>query len=156
VLVILLIVLVVAGLLIFTNWGRKLFQQAKKVLLEAWHTVHDLARSPAKMLELFGGAAASKLLSIVALTTTMRAFGQPVDFPQVAAMYLTATTVASAVPTPGGMGAIEAALVAGLTGIGVDSSTAVSITIVYRAVTYWFPILPGWAALVYLERKEIV
>ncbi len=55
---------------------------------------------------------------VVVLARTMVALGVPVGLPAVGAMYITATTVASAAPTPGGVGAIEAALAAGLTGLG--------------------------------------
>ena len=55
-----------------------------------------------------------------------------------------ANTIASAVPTPGGVGAIEAALVAVLTGLGVDSGYAWSIVLIFRLVTYWGTIPPSW------------
>jgi Lysylphosphatidylglycerol synthase TM region len=47
-------------------------------------------------------------------------------------------------PTPGGLGAIEAALVAGLTGVGMQPGPAVSAVLLYRLATYWLPVLPGW------------
>jgi uncharacterized protein (TIRG00374 family) len=61
--------------------------------------------------------------------------------------------VSSAAPTPGGIGAAEAALVAGYTAVGVDSSTAFAAVLLFRLVTFWLPILPGWIALVQLQRR---
>ena len=52
--------------------------------------------------------------------------------------------IAAAAPTPGGLGALEAALVAGFTGVGMESGVAVAAVLSYRLVTYWLPILPGW------------
>ena len=43
---------------------------------------------------------------------------------------------------------------AGLTGVGMESGPAVSTVLTYRLATYWFPVLPGWAAWFYLQRKE--
>jgi uncharacterized membrane protein YbhN (UPF0104 family) len=63
---------------------------------------------------------------------------------------------AAASPTPGGLGAIEAALVAGLTGIGVPPGPAVSAVLTYRLATYWLPVLPGWAALRLLQGRGYV
>ena len=60
------------------------------------------------------------------------------------AVYLAAAVIAAASPTPGGLGAIEAALIAGLTGIGISSGAAVSAVLIYRLATYWLPVLPGW------------
>ena len=71
-------------------------------------------------------------------------------------LYLTATTVASAAPTPGGLGAVEATLLAALTGAGVPSATAMSVVIVFRLVTYWLPVLPGWIALTRMRRRQLV
>jgi uncharacterized membrane protein YbhN (UPF0104 family) len=45
-------------------------------------------------------------------------------------------------------------LVAGLTGIGMESGPAVSAVLTYRLCTYWLPIVPGWLAWVYLQRRE--
>ena len=64
--------------------------------------------------------------------------------------------IAAASPTPGGLRAIEAALVAGLTGIGLPPGPAVSAVLTYRLATYWLPVVPGWAALRILQRRGYV
>jgi len=56
----------------------------------------------------------------------------------------------------GGLGAIEAALVAGLTGIGLPPGPAVSAVLTYRLATYWLPVVPGWAAWRLLQRRDYV
>ena len=61
--------------------------------------------------------------------------------------------VSSVAPTPGGIGAVEAALIAGLTTVGVQSEVAVPAVFMFRIVTFWLPILPGWAMLVLLQRR---
>ena len=72
------------------------------------------------------------------------------------AVYLVASLIAAASPTPGGLGAIEVATIAGLTGIGVSSGAAVSAVIIYRLATYWLPVLPGWLSWRLLQRMEYV
>jgi len=59
-------------------------------------------------------------------------------------------------PPPGGVGAFETALVAGLTGIGVRSGAAVPAVITYRLATYWPPVVPGWAAFQLLQRRNLI
>ena len=67
------------------------------------------------MLMLFGGAGFGKVMAIVMLWQSLNAFHVTgIPFAQLGAMYVTATTVAGAVPMPGGVGAVEAALTAGL------------------------------------------
>jgi len=58
------------------------------------------------------------------------------------------------VPTPGGLGAVEAALTAGLTATGLPGAVAVSSVLLFRLLTFWFPVPVGWVALSYLERKH--
>ena len=50
---------------------------------------------------------------------------------------------------------MEAALVAGLTGVGVLSGPAVSIVLTFRLATY-LPDLPGWIAWHLLQRWEYI
>jgi undecaprenyl-diphosphatase len=62
----------------------------------------------------------------------------------VAAVFFVGTAVAQAAPTPGGVGAAEAALIAGLTAFGLGAAVAVPAVFLYRMATFWFPVLPGW------------
>jgi uncharacterized membrane protein YbhN (UPF0104 family) len=39
---------------------------------------------------------------------------------------------------------IAAALVAGLTSVGMQAGPAVSAVLLYRLATYWLPMLRGW------------
>ena len=72
------------------------------------------------------------------------------------AVYLAAAALAAAAPTPGGLGAIEAALVAGLTGVGMQPGPAVSAVLLYRLATYWLPVLPGWLCWRSLQHRRYV
>ena len=69
---------------------------------------------------------------------------------------MVATTIASAVPTPGGIGAVEAALVLALQAIGVDEAIAWSATLLFRLISYWMPIIPGAIGLKVSERRGLV
>lgn len=71
-------------------------------------------------------------------------------------LYLVGSTVGAAVPTPGGVGGVEAALIAVLTGAGVDSATAAAAVVVFRLVTYWLPVIPGYICLRYSRKAELV
>jgi uncharacterized protein (TIRG00374 family) len=69
-------------------------------------------------------------------------------------VYLTGATLGSIIPTPGGLGAVEAALTAGLTAAGVPGPVAISAVLLFRLMTFWLPVPLGWAALNYLERRN--
>ena len=48
---------------------------------------------------------------------------------------------------------IEAALVAGLTGVGMQAGPLVSAVLLYRLATYWLPVLPGWLSWRLLQHR---
>jgi uncharacterized protein (TIRG00374 family) len=118
--------------------------------------VRALAARPSKLALLFGGALFGKLTTLVAFAASARAFDVDLPVAQLCALYMTANTVASAAPTPGGVGAIEAALIAVLTGAGVDPAVAVSVVFLFRFATYWLPVPPAWLALRGLRKSELV
>src|SRR5213080_4585039 len=115
-----------------------------------------VARRPGKMIMLVAGSALVTLAYVGALVASVEAFGGGPGFILVGAVYMGAAALAAAAPTPGGLGAIEAALVAGLTGVGMSSGLAVSAVLLYRLATYWLPVAPGWLSLRLLQRWQYV
>jgi glycosyltransferase 2 family protein len=116
----------------------------------------ELARRPTKLSLLFGGQAIAKLSTIIAFALSCRAFDVDLAFVELGALYMVANTVASAVPSPGGVGAIEAALVFMLTSAAVDDATAWAAVLLFRLINYWFPTVPGYLALKVSERRQLV
>jgi undecaprenyl-diphosphatase len=96
------------------------------------------------------------LAYIGALAAAVAAVHGNLSIAEVGAVYLGASIIAAAAPTPGGLGALEAATVAGLTGMGMASGPAVAAVLSYRLVTYWLPILPGWISFHLLERRGLI
>ncbi|MEO1064209.1 MAG: lysylphosphatidylglycerol synthase transmembrane domain-containing protein [Actinomycetota bacterium] len=113
-------------------------------------------RDPRRVIALFGGGAGVTIANLVALYLTLQAFGGGAEFPRVGVAYLAAAAVANVSPTPGGLGPFEASLVALLTGAGLPSSTAVSVTLTFRLATYWIPIPIGWLAFRSMQRRQEV
>ncbi len=113
----------------------------------------DTARHPANLIELFGGSAIITLGYVLALHMAVLAFGGEPPFTSVALVYLVGSVVSSVAPTPGGIGAVEATLVAGLTSAGMASDTAVGAVLTFRMATFWLPMIPGWLAFMALQRS---
>jgi glycosyltransferase 2 family protein len=156
-LVILAVVAVVVGIIVATRQTRRF--AVRKVLPAVRSSLANLrwvARSPVKLALLFGGSAMVTLAYIVAVWASVEAFGAGAGFGAVGAVYLTSAALAAVSGTPGGVGAFEVALTAGLTGIGVAAVAAVPAVILYRLATYWLPVLPGWYSLRLLQRMDYV
>jgi undecaprenyl-diphosphatase len=116
----------------------------------------DLSRNPRKLVGLFGGSALITLGLLAAFYCAVRAFGGDVPLPTLAVAYLIASAIAIIAPTPGGVGAVEAALIATLVNLGMDAEAAVSAVFVFRTITFWLPVPPGWVAFQVLQRKNYI
>jgi uncharacterized protein (TIRG00374 family) len=55
-------------------------------------------------------------------------------------------------PMPGGVGGVEGGMIGAFAAFGVDSGLAVVAVLVYRAFTFWLPLLPGVVAYFGLRR----
>ena len=114
----------------------------------------QVASTPSKAVMLFGGAVAMIVAYIAALWLSLEAFGGGLGVPAVALVFLGGQALGNLAPTPGGIGATEAALIAAMTALGLDSTTAVATTFLYRIATFWLPIVPGVFALRKLEADD--
>jgi undecaprenyl-diphosphatase len=125
---------------------------------QAANALRCLARS-GRVLRLLGASLALTGAYAVTLGLALAAVGVPADPDLIAPVVLVSVVgegVASAAPTPGGLGATEAALVSGLVLYGVPLDAAVAGVLVYRVVTFWLPILPGYLALRVLVRRGLL
>jgi uncharacterized membrane protein YbhN (UPF0104 family) len=142
-----------SGLVMLVPVGRRLLTTYLVPALRAGTaSIAQIARTPRKLAALFAGSVVVTACYTGAMLASLAAFGVDLPIGTAALVYLAGAAISSAAPTPGGIGATEAALVAGYTAVGVDPSTAFAAVLLFRLATFWLPILPGWAALVSLQR----
>jgi glycosyltransferase 2 family protein len=150
-------VLALSGVVLLLPFGRRLaLDRLVPALRRGVAGIGQIARTPAKLAMLLGGATAVSLTYMLALWFSLLAFGADERLAVVGVVYLTGSAVAQAAPTPGGVGAVEAALIAGLTAVGVDKEVAVPAVFLFRIGTFWLPVLPGWLALRHLTRHDML
>jgi putative heme transporter len=94
----------------------------------------------------WGGEYAALLASILAV-------GGTVPWTSVLAIYGTCQLAGALPLIPGGAGQVEAALVIGLTATGMDASTALATSLVFRLVSHWLVVPIGWVALAVMRRR---
>lgn len=106
-------------------------------------------------LRLAAGIGSNLLLTLgylVAFIAALHALGAYPALLPAAIVYLAGNTVGSFAPTPGGLGAVEAVLAAGLTAIGVPAHEAIPAVLMFRVATFWLPIPAGWISYSLLRR----
>jgi uncharacterized membrane protein YbhN (UPF0104 family)/tRNA A-37 threonylcarbamoyl transferase component Bud32 len=116
----------------------------------------DVLQTPRKLLTGLGGTLLLTGSFVVCLEASILAFGGSIGWTTVVIVFLTGNALGSAAPTPGGLGAVEGALTLGLTVGGLPAGTATSAVLLFRMLTFWLPVLPGWAAFAYLQRTEAI
>ncbi len=148
-----LVVLVLAAMAV--PRGRRLLRaRLAPTLGQVLPRLLDLVQNPRKLAEGLGGALGLTVAYVLCLAACVRALGGSVPITSIAVVYLTGSALGSAAPTPGGLGAVEVALSAGLTAAGLDNATALSSVLLFRLLTFWLPVPVGWAAFNYLQRKH--
>ncbi|MEA2900727.1 MAG: hypothetical protein QOH36_614 [Actinomycetota bacterium] len=125
------------------RWGRRLRRRVVPGLRSALSSLRSVAAEPRRAIALVVGSAGVTAGYAAGLVVAVEAFGGGLPATRIVAVYLGGSALAAVSPTPGGLGALEAALVAGLTGLGAAAGPSVAAVLVYRFVTYWVPVLPG-------------
>ncbi|MCF6526426.1 flippase-like domain-containing protein [Streptomyces sp. JJ36] len=115
----------------------------------------DVVQRPRLLLSGVGGTLLLPFAFIMCLDASLRAFGgNEIGYATLAVVFLAGNALGSAAPTPGGLGAVEAALIAGLITFGVPKEIATPAVLLFRLMTFWLPVLPGWLAFTQLTRRE--
>lgn len=122
-------------------------------LRQTWPRLVQVLGQPGRLLLGLGGNLLQTIAFVGAFYCTLQAFGQDMPIIDVAVVFFLSNAVGAAVPTPGGLGAVEIALGAGLTSAGISPAIAAPIVVIYRFITYWIRIPMGYAAMQWLQRK---
>ncbi|MGW6773059.1 lysylphosphatidylglycerol synthase domain-containing protein [Streptomyces sp. NPDC055037] len=116
----------------------------------------DVLQRPMKLLTGIGGMLLLTGVFVMCLDASIRAFdngNQQLSYASIAVVFLAGNALGSAAPTPGGVGAVEGALTLGLLAVGLPKEVAAPAVLLYRLLTLWLPVLPGWLSFSHLTRK---
>jgi uncharacterized protein (TIRG00374 family) len=125
-------------------------------LEEVWADLVKLAREPKRLALIVLGAAGTTLGAALALWASVESFGGDTSFVTVTVVTMIGGTLASAAPTPGGVGAVEAALIGGLAAFGVPPAIGVPAVLLYRVLTCWLPVFVGWPVMRWLTKNDMI
>ena len=146
----------VGFLLLVPRLRRWLGAALRPRLKEVVQDLTKLAREPKRLGLIVLGCAATTLGMALALWSSVEAFGGGTSFVTVTVVTMIGGTLASAAPTPGGVGAVEAALIGGLAAFGVPATVGVPSVLLYRVLTCWLPVFIGWPIMRWLTRNEMI
>ncbi|GAA1411195.1 hypothetical protein GCM10009639_62640 [Kitasatospora putterlickiae] len=114
----------------------------------------ELLRNPGRLAVGFTGQLLVSITLIACLYCCARAVGQQPGFAAVGVVFLVGNAAGNAAPTPGGAGFVDGALITGLTNLtSMENGGAVAAVTLFRLLTLLLPVLPGWAAFSWLQRR---
>ncbi len=126
-------------------------------------TVRDLRRTmqfyrskPQIIVGGFFGAMAVTVLFTSILYCSALSLGVSMSWPEVFIAYTVMSIGAAVTPTPGGIGGAEAALTGILIALGHDTATAFAVALIFRFITFWLPIIPGYAFFQLLLHRQSI
>jgi undecaprenyl-diphosphatase len=94
-------------------------------------------------------------LNGLVLSLAVAAAGGSMFWPLTIAVLSVGALLGAAVPTPGGLGGVEAGILGGLIACGVPAAAALAATVIYRGLTYWMPIIPGLTILPWVRKHYL-
>ena len=149
-----LIGLVVGLALAVPRLRRLAAEKMRPKVRDIWGNLKVVASSPGKLVQLLGGAFGRDLLVAMALSVSLRAFGDHLRLPILIVVITLAALIGGIAPSPGGMGVVEAGMILGLTAAGVAEADATAAVFIQRLFTSYLPPIWGWFTLVWMRRRE--
>jgi uncharacterized membrane protein YbhN (UPF0104 family) len=117
--------------------------------------LRELLRHPRRLAVGVLGQILISMTLVTVLYCCVRATGEKPPFADVAVALLLGNTIGNAIPTPGGIGGIEAATAALLASTAhLPPGPALAAVVLYRLITLVLPVLPGWACFTVLQRQK--
>jgi uncharacterized membrane protein YbhN (UPF0104 family) len=145
--------IVLASTLLVPSVRRWVLARIQPTMQQVWPRLSEMLGRPQRLAAGLGGSLLLSLSYVLSFDAALNAFGQHLNIIDVAVIYLVGNAAGAAVPTPGGIGAIEAALILGLTTAGVSAPIATSVVVLFRVATYWARIPIGWVVMRWLQRQ---
>ncbi len=150
------VVLFIAALVLIPATRKALLAKIVPIWKTTVPRILEIVRDPVRLLSGASGNILTSLGYTLAMVAAVRAYGAELHPATAALVVLGSGLVGTVAPTPGGLGAVEAALIGGLTATGLPNSVAVWAALLYRTVTFWIPTVPGWVAFHYLQKQDAI
>ncbi len=145
--------LVIALAMVVPKLRNLALNRLRPLVRQTWPRLAQILSQPWRLALGVGGNLLLTVAYVGAFESTLRAFNQDMPLIDVTVLFLIGNAVGAIVPTPGGLGAVEGALTAGLISAGIPKEIAASVVVLYRLLSYWARIPLGYVAMRFLQRR---
>lgn len=152
------IVIAVITAIAFTIPGLR--HRVSKFLIPQIHAAKEnlaaVMKNPRKGLQMLAGNALSQIFYALVLWAALHTYGESLGLMQLIIINTLASILGGIAPVPGGIGVIEAGLIAGFTAAGIPDQQAIAATFTARLFTAYLPPIWGWLSINWLRHRDYV
>jgi hypothetical protein len=130
-------------------------ERAHEFAHDAAEGLAEMRTKPKSLLMPLFLAFTNKAAQIIILILVFLAFKIPISIGTIIACFSIGTLFVIISPTPAGIGVVEGALTLALTSMYISLEDAAVITLSYRGITFWIPLLSGMISLRVLEKVGV-
>ncbi|GAA4601021.1 lysylphosphatidylglycerol synthase domain-containing protein [Actinoallomurus liliacearum] len=141
------------------RWGALRAREAASAVARMVREMGQLTavlRHPGRAAALWLGSASLPLFHALVLFAILRSLGVSLTIGTVLVLYVGVSALTAVLPSPGAIGGLDVALIAGLTATGASSAVAVGAVLGYRLITVWLPLLPAACTFAVVLRRQII
>jgi uncharacterized protein (TIRG00374 family) len=148
-----LLIIAILGLLLFLALPR-IRRQILRGLVELRHQLGYYRTRPVSVTAALALQICLTLSNVTSFWLCVLAVHGSISFVAALIVFTIGFGIGGATPTPGGIGGVEAGLVAGLVAYHLTSPSALAAVLVYRLISYWLPLVISGAAFAYALRHH--
>lgn len=115
----------------------------------------SIEKHPRRLFHTIVAAFGMHLTSLACLCALFLAFRQPLKFGVMVAGYAMGVLFSSVSIIPQGIGVVEGTMTLVFTSLDVASGAAIIITLAFRGLSLWLPLVPGFMLLRWIRKSEV-
>lgn len=146
-------VVVIVGLITVFGYAISRSRRLQAGLLGLKKQLLQYRQRPVDLLMALAASMVLTLANLACLAYCLQAVHIHLDFLPLILVFSFGIGLGTAVPTPGGLGGVEAGLVAGLVAYHVHQPNALAAALLYRLISYWLMLAIGGVAFSYALRQ---
>lgn len=147
------ILLAVSAAIVITVASHRLRGKVSHAFGSLFKAIGSYRHHPRTLWKALGFSMTLSLVYVGSLMAAGQALGVDLPLTHYFMIYSFSLLTGAATPTPGGIVGVEAGLVGGLVAYGVGADTALAVALLYRFITYWLPLVPGFIAFRFVQAK---
>ncbi len=153
------VALLIIGLITLSQWLMHVRSTRQTILKvnKQWKKLFSyLSKNPQNLLGLYCIAFIIIAGNVSILLLSARSLDLHLSFVNGLVALSAGVFVGGILPTPGGLGGVEAGTASMLVLLGFSGAESASVALLFRTITYLQPLLPGTLAYLYLREKKLL